>query len=588
MDYVRRYVARANVTEVVVTAPARLHFGMLDPAGLGIAPLRRLSASASSRRGSSSGSGSRSGDRRGHRSDRRPSARSRSPDAPAPAFGLQRRRRGRRARGDPAAHRARVGHQARPRDRPRAWPSSRASRPGPSELADASGRGARSSVGAWTFAAPGLVVEAGVRDDGSISPLVARHPMPERWRCVLALPLGVEGLSGNAEERFFGLLHEERTAIEPRVSRLVLTALLPGLRDRATSTSSAPRSPRSSARSERCSRPGRAACFIRARRRSSRRCWRSGVGAVGQSSWGPSVYGIVDGPERATDVADRLRAGVDADTEVLRGRLRPPGGAGGARTARARRRRDAWEAKLLVSVVSADEARRALAGGADIIDVKDPGEGALGRAVAERPVRGRAVRWDRRLGQRGARRPARICPHTAALAARGATVVRGGLRQGRAPRSARARPRGGGDARGGGRGGAACLGDRRRVRGRRRARPARARAGAGCRRWWSGRGSPARSSTRSSRTAAACTGGCRSPSSPTWSRAPAPPAAPSRVAGQLRLGELRRVDADVVGVRSAVCRGSDRTGELESGLVAAAVAELRAGEGVAAPVARAL
>ena len=34
--------------------------------------------------------------------------------------------------------------------------------------------------------------------------------------------------------------------------------------------------------------------------------------------------------------------------------------------------------KLLVSVVSADEARRALAGGADIIDVKDPREGPLG------------------------------------------------------------------------------------------------------------------------------------------------------------------------------------------------------------------
>ena len=34
--------------------------------------------------------------------------------------------------------------------------------------------------------------------------------------------------------------------------------------------------------------------------------------------------------------------------------------------------------KLLVSVVSAEEARLALAGGADIIDVKDPSEGALG------------------------------------------------------------------------------------------------------------------------------------------------------------------------------------------------------------------
>ncbi len=49
------------------------------------------------------------------------------------------------------------------------------------------------------------------------------------------------------------------------------------------------------------------------------------------------------------------------------------------------------------------------------------------------------------------------------------------------------------------------------------------------------------------------------------------------VAGQLRRGELRRVAADVVGVRSAVCCHGDRTAELRPELVAAAVAELRAG-----------
>src|SRR5438067_1241891 len=78
----------------------------------------------------------------------------------------------------------------------------------PERLAEASGRGARSSVGLWTFVAPGLVIEAGVRAERWISPMVARHPMPEQWRCVLALPLGVEGLSGDAEERFFGRLRE--------------------------------------------------------------------------------------------------------------------------------------------------------------------------------------------------------------------------------------------------------------------------------------------------------------------------------------------------------------------------------------------
>jgi hypothetical protein len=47
------------------------------------------------------------------------------------------------------------------------------------------------------------------------------------------------------------------------------------------------------------------------------------------------------------------------------------------------------------------------------------------------------------------------------------------------------------------------------------------------------------------------------------------------VAGQLRRGELGRVDADVVGVRSAVCRGGDRAADLDAELVAAAALELR-------------
>ena len=41
-----------------------------------------------------------------------------------------------------------------------------------------------------------------------------------------------------------------------------------------------------------------------------------GVGAVGQSSWGPSVYGIVESAERAFDVADGLRAAAGPDVDV--------------------------------------------------------------------------------------------------------------------------------------------------------------------------------------------------------------------------------------------------------------------------------
>jgi beta-ribofuranosylaminobenzene 5'-phosphate synthase len=184
----------------------------------------------------------------------------------------------------------------------------------PEQLADASGRGGRSSVGCWTFDGPGLVVEAGVADADVISPLVARYHMPERWRCVLALPRGVEGLSGNAEERFFGRLREPVTA-ESRVPRLLLTALMPGLlagdiEEFGVALTEIQREMGSTFAAQQGGifHP-RAAPLVQ-------ELQALGVGAVGQSSWGPTVYGIVDGPGVAADVADRLRTAAGAGTDI--------------------------------------------------------------------------------------------------------------------------------------------------------------------------------------------------------------------------------------------------------------------------------
>lgn len=302
---------RSNMSEVVVTAPARLHFGMLDPAGLGPRRFGGVGVGIESPR-VVVGVRPRSGDEvivSGAQAER------------TATFA----RRARAAFGHMGGVEVNV-YEAIP---PHAGLGSGTKlglaiargvaelagvSASPEQLAQASGRGARSSVGSWTFAAPGLVVEAGVVDDGWISPLVARHPMPERWRCVLALPGGVEGLSGDAEERFFGRLHEHPTA-EPRVSRLVLTALLPGLltRDIDEFGAALTEIQREIGSIFAAQQGGlfhpRAAPLVDA-------LLELGVGAVGQSSWGPSVYGIVSDLERATDVADRLRAVAGAGTEV--------------------------------------------------------------------------------------------------------------------------------------------------------------------------------------------------------------------------------------------------------------------------------
>jgi len=299
------------VNEIVVTAPARLHFGMLDPAGLGSRRFGGFGVGIESPRvvvsvrprpdeevvvtGSQSDRAttfarrawSRLGITGGVDVDVR--------EAIPPHMGLGSGTKLGLAIARGLAELAGVAA-------------------GPEQLAAASGRAARSSVGVWTFAAPGLVIEAGVADEGSVSPLVARHPMPERWRCVLALPLGVEGLSGDAEQRFFGRLGESAAA-EPSVARLLVTALLPALLagdidEFGVALTQIQREIGSIFASQQGGvfHPS-AAPLVEALQTL-------GVGAVGQSSWGPTVYGIVDGPQRATDVGERLRAAAGAGTDV--------------------------------------------------------------------------------------------------------------------------------------------------------------------------------------------------------------------------------------------------------------------------------
>ncbi|HEX3834360.1 MAG TPA: (5-formylfuran-3-yl)methyl phosphate synthase [Solirubrobacteraceae bacterium] len=230
--------------------------------------------------------------------------------------------------------------------------------------------------------------------------------------------------------------------------------------------------------------------------------------------------------------------------------------------------------RLLVSVVSAAEARLALAAGADIIDVKDPREGALGApapSVLSEVVSavGSAAPVSVALGDMP------DLPHTAALAARGAALtgadyVKVGLRGGDSLDRA-----------------IAVMSAVHGAVGQQTAVIAAAYADAGA--LDPPALSPALLPELVQRTgiSGALVDTCvkdgrglygwlsESELADLIARTRAAGAS-FAVAGQLTLDELCRVEADVVGVRSAVCRNGDRRGDLDPQLVAAAIAELRA------------
>jgi beta-RFAP synthase len=175
------------------------------------------------------------------------------------------------------------------------------------------GRGRRSAVGTWTFAGGGFVVEGGHRldDADATPPLIARRQFPEQWRCVVAIPDARAGVSGDAEARAFATLPPPNAGEVDRVATLVLLRMLPALvEDDIVAFGSALTEVQVinghwfAAAQGGTFAPGPSTMLI-----DRMREW--GAAGVGQSSWGPAVYAVVDGDDLANDLADRARAALD-------------------------------------------------------------------------------------------------------------------------------------------------------------------------------------------------------------------------------------------------------------------------------------
>lgn len=193
-------------------------------------------------------------------------------------------------------------------------------------LARSVGRGGRSAIGTWTFAGGGLVVEGGKRrDDDSCGPLLARIPFPPSWRVVVAVPDVAPAISGADEAAAIAQLPLPTERDVEQVSHLVLLSLLPALADGDLTAFGA-------ALTELQQTTGRwwasvqGAAFapgITQELVSAMAQW--GAVGVGQSSWGPTVYGIVDGEAAGAALAARVRERLGRSGVVYEGPFRAEG-----------------------------------------------------------------------------------------------------------------------------------------------------------------------------------------------------------------------------------------------------------------------
>ena len=154
------------------------------------------------------------------------------------------------------------------------------------------GRAQRSGVGFHLFQAGGLVVEGGHARGAvpfEVPPLLARHDVPQDWRIVVAVPPVAATVSGEMEEEAFRRLRPAAAVTVERISRAVLTRLLPAVASRDLKTFGAALTEVQDLVGG-CFAAVQDGAYHPAAAPLVRLLKSKGACGVGQSSWGPAVY----------------------------------------------------------------------------------------------------------------------------------------------------------------------------------------------------------------------------------------------------------------------------------------------------------
>lgn len=195
----------------------------------------------------------------------------------------------------------------------------------PRDIAGMLDRGARSGIGIGAFEQGGFLVDGGRGAVDAPPPITCRIEFPEDWRVLLILHAGARGLHGAAEKAAFHALPPFPEARAAHLCRLVMMSLLPALAERdlfafgravqelqrVTGDHFAP------AQGGRFASVEVAAALARLEA--------EGVSCVGQSSWGPTGFAVVESDAVAAQAVDTLKkefVAAGLSFEVTRGRNR--------------------------------------------------------------------------------------------------------------------------------------------------------------------------------------------------------------------------------------------------------------------------
>ncbi len=169
-------------------------------------------------------------------------------------------------------------------------------------------RSMRSGVGTYAFMHGGFIVDGGHRADDKegIPPLLFRADVPEDWLFVIGIPETTQRHSGAIENEAFKMLRPPPASLVSEISRIVLVQIMPAILERDIKAFGA-------AMTSIDYKFGEFWLEIQGGRFSNPTIeagveflLEAGAYGVGQSSWGPAFYGLVNGEAQAKVVSGRL------------------------------------------------------------------------------------------------------------------------------------------------------------------------------------------------------------------------------------------------------------------------------------------
>lgn len=180
------------------------------------------------------------------------------------------------------------------------------------EVATLLGRGRRSAIGMEAFTAGGVILDGGKALSGpgtsAPPPLLARFEVPENWRVLLVFDAAREGLSGPQETAAMATLPPFPAEQAARLCHLMLLQALPALAAADADGFGDVIGHWQRVLGDHYAAAQGGGRFLSPQVAEAIAALEAeGIHGVGQSSWGPTGFAIVDGPERAARLAATLR-----------------------------------------------------------------------------------------------------------------------------------------------------------------------------------------------------------------------------------------------------------------------------------------